>query len=447
MAHAFELPDLGEGIHEAEILEVLVSPGDTVAEGDIVLRAETDKAAVDVPAPTDGTIEEIRVEPGDIVNVGDPLLTFGDGAEAEAEPEEVEAGSEEAASEDEKAASEAQQAEADRPSEEPSDGRGRPVPASPATRRLARELEVDLQRVEGSGPGGRVTSEDVRSYAQEGPQPEAEAVSDEAEARGLEEAGPAGHPAGLPPALPDLPDFSRWGQVERQALRSVRRTTAKRMTQSWSQIPHVTHHDQADITELEQWRQRTAEELELEHLTLTIFVMKAAVEALKEQPRFNASLDTEARELILKHYYHIGVAVDTERGLIVPVIRDVDSKSVSELAVELAETAARTRDGETTLEDVQGGTFTVTNVGALGGTHFNPIINYPQAAILGMARADWQPTVQDDRESGEKRLEPRLLLPLILAFDHRLVDGADAARFVNRVVALLENPRRLLVEI
>jgi pyruvate dehydrogenase E2 component (dihydrolipoamide acetyltransferase) len=245
---------------------------------------------------------------------------------------------------------------------------------------------------------------------------------------------------------PALPDFTRWGEVERVPLRSVRRSTAKQMALSWSQIPHVNHQDKADITELERFRQRHKERLEEKggRLTPTVFAMKAVVAALKEHPRFNASLDPENEEIILKQYYHVGVAVDTDRGLLVPVIRDVDRKSITELSIELLELVQRTRSGDASLDELQGGTFTITNIGILGGTAFFPIINFPEVAILGMARARWEPIVRRNAE-GEFETEPRYMLPLMLAFDHRVVDGADAARFVNVVKEALETPENMLL--
>jgi pyruvate dehydrogenase E2 component (dihydrolipoamide acetyltransferase) len=467
MARSFKLPDLGEGIHEAEIQEVLVSPGDEVEEGDPILVVETDKAAVDVPSPYTGSIKEIKVEPGDLVNVGDLLVTFSDGEEVEPEKEPTAAKEAEAAEAEEEAEdrteaeveetaeeaaaaaaeAEAQSAEREEPAaeREPEARRSRPVPASPATRRLARELEVGLRQVPGSGPGGRVTAEDVRAFAEHGPEEAAEeAEAAEVEEPVVEERGekmPALGTAEVPP----LPDFTRWGAVERQPLRSVRRVTAQKMAQSWSQIPHVSHQDTVDVTELDRLRQQYKEDLELDSLTLTAFVMKAAVAALKEHPRFNASLDVEAGEMVLKQYYHLGVAVDTDRGLIVPVIRDVDQKSVVQLAGELQALAQRTREGEATLGEMQGGTFTITNIGALGGTTFNPIIHFPQVAILGTARASWQPVVRNGHGDQEMVVEPRFLLPLILTFDHRVVDGADAARFTNMIVDVLEDPNKLML--
>ncbi len=443
MARSFKLPDLGEGIHEAEVQEVLVSVGDKVEEDQDILVVETDKAAVEVPSPYAGTVQEIRVEPGDWVNVGDVLVIF-DGGEEAAEGEEASEAEEEQAPAGEKAPAEkkepqepAEEEGPEAPKEAPQ--REGPVPAAPSTRRLARELGVDLHQVPPSGPSGRVLAEDVRDLAERGETEEekAEAERPEARPRAAREGSPV-RPSSVP--IEALPDFSRWGDVERVPLRSVRRATAKQMALSWSQIPHVSHHDEADITELEELRQEYKDKLETGRLTMTVFVIKAAVAALKAHPRFNASLDPENEEIVLKHYYHMGVAVDSERGLIVPVIRDVDCKSIADLATELAQIVTRTREGEIGLEALQGGTFTLTNAGVLGGTSFEPIINYPQVAILGAARARWQPVVNDERE-----IVPRYVLPLVVSFDHRVVDGADAARFMRTIVETLENPGRLML--
>jgi pyruvate dehydrogenase E2 component (dihydrolipoamide acetyltransferase) len=429
MARVFQLPDLGEGIHEAEIQEVLVQEGAAVEEGDSVLVVETDKAAVEVPSPHTGTITEIRVAAGDIVQVGDVLISFDDREAAAEAPGRKAATPRDAA---ERAEEEPKPAAAGVAAERPAE----PIPASPATRRLARELAVDLQQVSPSGPAGRVTAEDVRTFAaQQGKAAQAAPPAEERPVR------PAPSPAEV------QPDFSRWGGIERVPLRSVRRAIAKKMAESWARIPHVSHHDLADITTLEHLRRDLAHEVEDGTLALTVFVMKAAVAALKAYPRFNASLDVEAAEIILKQYYHLGIAVDTERGLIVPVIRDVDRKSIAELAAELPAVAQRARDGETPLEEMQGGTFTITNIGALGGRSFTPLINDPQVAILGMARASWQPVVQRRADTPEMTIVPRYLLPLIVAFDHRLLDGADAARFLGMVIHLLENPHRLALRV
>jgi len=255
-------------------------------------------------------------------------------------------------------------------------------------------------------------------------------------------------PAAPSPALAEvgpLADFAQWGPIERQPLRSVRRATARRMAQSWAQIPHVTHADEADITELEAFRQKHKQEVTAGGgtLSLTVFALKAAVAALKAFPRFNASLDVEHEEIILKNYYHIGVAMDTDKGLMVPSIRDVDRKSILELARELDQLIARARDGKVGRDDMSGGTFTITNIGPLGGTGFTPIINYPQVAILGLARARQRPVVLG--QGRDLRIAPRLMLPLILGFDHRVLDGADAARFLNLVIATLQDPEQLLM--
>lgn len=474
MAREFKLPDLGEGIHEGEIVKVLVSVGDQVKEDQPILEVETDKATVEIPSPFTGTVSDIRVSAGDLVNVGDVLIVFdGEGAPAEGAPAE-EARAEEAArppeatEEQVAAAFDVQPRQEARPEEKPQERaappappaaereappeREGPVPASPSTRRLAREMGVDLRRVRGSGPGGLVTAEDVRNFASGDGARAAEPVSELAPPREAERR-PAPRPAGEEVSairstavpVPPMPDFQRWGEVERVPLRSVRRATARHMALAWSQIPHVSHQDVADVTELEALRNKYKGELAEQggSLSLTVFVLKAAVAALKAHPRFNASLDTETEDLVLKKYYHIGVAVDTERGLLVPVIRDVDRKSMAELAVELKELVERTREGKIDLEEMQGGTFTITNPGPLGGIAFAPIVNYPEVAILGMARATWQPVVQGNGPSGA--IVPRLMLPLILAFDHRVVDGADAARFVSMIVELLEAPDRLLI--
>ena len=440
----FTLPDPGEGVHEAEILDVRVSAGDSVREGDIVLEIETDKAIVEVPSPFTGTIAEIKVAKGDVVRVGEVLMTF-DTAEAEKETVRQQQRVPAVAA-----------PEAEPPREVAvAQSNGHPVPAWPATRRLAMELSVDLRAVPGSGPGGRVTAEDVRAFAGKAEQAGPPAGGREAEEKVREAAAAPGPPdeqdvptrPGRPlvAELPALPDFGRWGPVQQVPLQSVRRATARQMSLAWSQIPHVMHQDVADITALEMFRRRHVAEVE-QHgvkLSLTVLVMRAVVAALKQFPRFNASLDAEGGQLILKQYYHLGVAVDTDRGLIVPVVRDVDRKSLTELAVTLTELVEGVRQGQVHRDDLQGGTFTITNPGAIGGTTFTPIINYPEVAILGMARTRLEPVVQGDID--RFTLVPRLCLPLHLAFDHRVNDGADAARFMRTLIDLLQDPESLLL--
>ena len=429
MPKEFKMPDPGEGIHEAEIVEVLVSEGDRVEDGQSILVVETDKAATEIPSPVDGVVLSIPVKVGDVVKVGQVLMTFLE------EGEEAEAIQEERAAKQEKERREGKK----ETRAEPEEGEEEPVPAAPSTRRLARELGVDLRKVTPSGPQGQVTAEDVRAHS------EAKPERRPPEKPPAEEAGKKEVSRLVQVQVSSLPDFSRWGPVEKKPLRSIRRATANRMALAWSQIPHVTHEDVADVTELEEFRRKHQDEIEAEggKLTLTMFILKAAVAALKEHPRFNASLDVEKGEIILKNYYHIGVAVATERGLIVPVVRDVDRKSITELALELSELAERTREGNVEREDLAGGTFTITNVGPLGGTSLSPIVNYPQVAILGLAQARLQPVVHGDLDNYQ--VVARLMLPLCLGFDHRIADGADAAHFINAIIEALESPDKLMM--
>lgn len=440
MIQAFKLPDLGEGIHEGEVTAVTVSAGDLVQEGEIILEIETDKAAVEIPSPITGTVVEILVKPGDVVNVGDVLITFETGDAATA-PSKADA--EQPAAPERTGDSPPPSAPA-RPAA-PAKG---PVPASPATRRLARELGVDLREVTPTGRGGLVTADDVRQAAEAkeapgtAPEPSPEKPR-EAAGTPRREPSPA---RPLAPEAPPLPDFSKWGDVERIPVRSIRRATARQMALAWSRIPHITTTEKVDITDLEAFRRkhkgRVAEAGG--RLTLTVFVIKAVVSALKQFPYFNASLDEASGELVLKRYYHMGVAVDTDDGLIVPVLRDVDRKSITQLAVALTELVAKTRDRKIGVEDLQGGTFTLTNTGGAGGVLFVPIINHPQAAILGMGRAALEPVVRT-LPSGRHEIVPRLMLPVILTMDHRILDGGDATRFLAVVTGALADPEQLML--
>jgi pyruvate dehydrogenase E2 component (dihydrolipoamide acetyltransferase) len=441
MSRELRFQDPGEGIHEAEIVEVNVSEGDRIAEDDTVLAVETDKATTEIPSPYSGKVESVAVEVGDQVRVGDLLMSFS--AEG---PEEPQTPPEEVSESDEGPPDKTEppgSKQAQPPEGEERRAEKRPVPAAPSTRRLARELGVELAAIEGSGPGGRVLAEDVWAFAEQG----AGGPTEEPPAR--EEAGRPGEKAGAEDY--ELPDFSQWGEIERLPLRSIRRTTARETARSWARIPHVMHHDLADITELDRFRRAHAAEVEETggKLTLTVLVMKAAVAALKAFPRFNASLDADDESILLKHYYHLGVAVDTEQGLLVPVVRDIDRKSLVEVALELVRIAQRARKGKLGREEMQGGTFTISNVGGIGGTFFTPIIRHPEAAILGLGRAELQPVVrpiaQGDVE--DPKLTARLLLPLCLAFDHRLNDGAEAADFVNHMIAGLQDPETLLLTV
>jgi pyruvate dehydrogenase E2 component (dihydrolipoamide acetyltransferase) len=430
MTKSFKLPDLGEGIHEGEVLAVLVSVGQEIKEGDIILEVETDKAAVEIPSPYSAKVEDIFVKPGDVVNVGDVMMTFSNGEVAAAEAvleKPAEPPVEPAPAEATVSATPVSRKEG-------------PVPASPATRRLARELGIDLHQVAPSGPAGLVTAEDVRTHAVKG----REVIEAPADAEPAAPAFTDIAPSAI--TIPALPDFSKWGPVERVPFRSIRRATAKQMSLAWSQIPHVTSQDSVDITRLEAFRQKHKAEIETigGKLTLTVFAIKAVATALKAYPNFNATLDTAAGEIIIKQYYHVGVAVNTDSGLIVPVVRDVDRKSIKELSVELNELVQRTRDRKTKLDELQGGSFTISNAGAMGGGFFSPIINYPQVAILGMGQGRLQPVVhrKDDRDY---EIVPRLIMPIVLCIDHRVLDGADAIRFLRVIIDSLEDPDELLM--
>lgn len=445
MSRVFRLQDPGEGIHEAEVVEITVTAGDEVREGQTVMAVETDKATTELPSPYTGRVAAIHVERGAQIKVGDPLMTFSGADEDPQASGSDESGEDHADAPAETATDETGNTEA-QPASDAAGGapargsEGGPIPAAPSTRRRARELGVGLEAVSPSGPGGRVLTADVEAFAERGTPAGGETEDQPGTADTAESGGALGAPA------EPLPDFAQWGEVERVRLRSVRRTTARAMARAWAEIPHVMHHDVVDITELDGFRRTQAHAIEEQggKLTLTVLVIKAAVAALRAFPRFNASLDAQRDEIVLKHYYHVGVAVDTDRGLMVPVVRDADRKTITELALEVAELAERTRRGEAAREELQGGSFTITNVGGIGGTLFTPIIRHPESAILGLARAELRPLVVGN-DDGE--IQARLTLPLCLAFDHRVADGAEAAHFVNRIAASLQNPASLLLSV
>jgi pyruvate dehydrogenase E2 component (dihydrolipoamide acetyltransferase) len=469
MSIEVNLPELGENVEGGTVIEVRVSVGDEVSEGQALLEVEAGKSAVEVPSPAAGKITEVLVHQGDEIQTNQLLFRMEAGAEQESSQEKAEKppvkekAPERSESDDEEDAEEAvekeERAEEKKPvqsaaretpkpdgkatngptrrpgSVRPSPAVGmlesgletpppsppptpidRLVPASPATRLLARELGIDIALVQGSAAHGRVTQEDIKAHV-----------------RKLASEG--GTKTGL--TAPPLPDFSQWGDVETKSFDTIRKETAKQMSLAWGLIPHVTQHDNADVTDLEEFR-KTQSKNDVK-ITVTAFAMKAAAIALKQFPQVNSSLDVAHNRLIVKKFYHIGVAVDTERGLLVPVIRDVDKKSVQELAKELAEIAEKTRQRKVGVKDLSGGTFTITNLGGIGGTAFTPIVNYPEVAILGMSRGQWQPVIRDGQ------VIPRMLLPLSLSYDHRVIDGADAARFTRRIAELLENPLVMLL--
>jgi pyruvate dehydrogenase E2 component (dihydrolipoamide acetyltransferase) len=433
MPKDFRLPDLGEGLTEAEIVQVLVAEGDEIKEDQAVLLVETEKAQVELPSPYGGRVARVHVQAGQRVKVGAVLLSLADAAGGTFAPAPSAPTARPAPTAPGPATPVAQAPAAV----------GLPPAATPATRRIARELGVDLGHVRGTGPGGRISDDDFRAAAGRAPSAATPAGPRQptASAQPAQPAEP-GRPLAGPVTLPPLPRFEQWGLVEREPLRGIRRRSAEHLALAWAVIPHVTQHDQADVTELETMRRRQQKRggEGSADLTLTVFLVKAVAMALRAHPRFNASLDHATGELVWKRYYNIGVAVDTDQGLVVPVVRGVDGKGIRELATELTELVTRTRAGKATLEDLRSGTFTVTNTGALGGTGATPIINYPEVAILGVGRARLTPVVR------EGQIVPRLVLPLSLAFDHRVIDGMEAARFSTDLVRLLEAPERLFLE-
>lgn len=469
-----KLPELGENIDTAEISAVLVAVGDLIREDQPVIEVETEKASLEVPAPFAGRVKELRVKAGDTIKVGQVILVAetvpGEGATASnrddarpravAMPKEVkqvtdETGTAQAVSK--KGAGEAPELRrrpeirdeppdaSDEPAESGGDGSegssvvafpargtgakpeiGASVPAAPSVRALARELGVDVNEVPGSGPGGRITRDDVKAHVK-------------SLVRGL------GHrEAGAAPAVArmELPDFRQWGEVEREPLSKIRRLTAESMSAAWVTVPHVTQFDRADITQLEQLRKRFNQRAEAAErkLTLTAIVVKMAATGLKQFPKLNASLDLARDEVVYKRYVHIGVAVETDRGLMVPVIRDADRLGLMQIAARLNDLAQRARAKKVKPEELRGASFTVSNLGGLGTTYFSPIVHWPEVAILGVGRAEQQAVYE------EGQFKPRLILPLSLSYDHRLIDGADAARFQRWLAEALEQPLLLLLE-
>ena len=448
-ASEFRLPELGENIDQGDLVRLMIAPGAKVSEGQPIMELETDKAVVEVPSSVSGVVKDLRVKEGQKVTVGDVIFTLEGGTAAapqrpKAAPVEHISGQQAARLAFQAAIhAEGKTEEQALPPDQPQAAlpsfsmpvqlekvagmhHGDPVPAAPHVRRLARELGVDIHQVKGTGPGGRIGEDDVKGFTK------ALLLSSTAAAQN------AGHALAEPP----LPDFAKWGKIERVSMRGVRRKTAEHLWQAWTTIPHVTQNDKADITELEQLRARFAPRAEEAggKMTVTAIALKVVASALKVFPQFNASIDLGKEEIIYKQYIHIGVAVDTDRGLLVPVIRDVDKKNIVELAAELTQLSKKARDKKLTAEEMSGGTFTITNLGGIGGTGFSPIVNHPEVAILGMSRSSMEPVWLNGK------FEPRLVLPLSLSYDHRLIDGADAARFLRWIAEAFEQPFLLSVQ-
>lgn len=478
MAKEIKLPQISEGVDSAEVAEVMVSAGDTISEGDSMIAVETDKASVEVPCTASGKIKEVKVKEGGEIKVGDVILVLeegdadsddeneastgekeedakaekeqadaedsdegdaeedtdekedgdsssdeevGDGEEGSDQGEEKDDEDSEDEKDDEEEDADGNDKEVKEQKEQPKDKKKEDekeysaVAASPSVRRLARELGVDIQSIKGSGEKGRINEGDVKA------------------------AKSGGNTKEQTPAATDLPDFSKWGSVERQKMSSIRKATAKSTSSSWTQIPHVTQFDQSDITDLEKYRKKMQEKAGDVKITVTAILAKIAVSALQRFPTFNSSLDIANKEIILKRYYHIGIAVDTEKGLLVPVIKDADKKSVYDIAVEITELSEKARNQQLSPEEMQGGTFVISNLGGIGGTQFTPIVYHPQVAILGVSRATVQPVYIDDT------FQPRQLLPLSLSYDHRVIDGAAGAKFLRWICDAIEDPLKAIL--
>jgi pyruvate dehydrogenase E2 component (dihydrolipoamide acetyltransferase) len=443
----FKLPELGENIHQGDLVRLMISPGAQVSEGQPVMELETDKAVVEVPSSMTGIVKDVHVSQGDKIKVGQLIFTLEPGATSQStsqKPSRAEEVHDHARAAfqaviQSEGKTEEQALPPDQPQAAPVatfsmplhldraagvEHRG-PVPAAPHVRRLARELGIDIHNVPGNGPGGRISENDVKLYAKSMITASAGTVSTSTHVK-----------------QPTLPDFSKWGKIERVSMRGVRRKTAEHMWEAWSAIPHVTQQDKADITELEHLRTKFAPKAAEAggKMTVTAIALKVCASALKIFPQFNASIDMEKEEIIYKQFINIGVAVDTDRGLLVPVIRDVDKKNIVELAAELTGLSKKARDKKLSPADMEGGTFTITNLGGIGGTGFSPIVNYPEVSILGLSRSTMEPVWMDNK------FEPRMVLPLSLSYDHRLIDGADAARFLRWIAEAFEQPFLLSVQ-
>jgi pyruvate dehydrogenase E2 component (dihydrolipoyllysine-residue acetyltransferase) len=450
-ASEFVLPELGENIDQGDLVRLMISPGARVSEGQPIMELETDKAVVEVPSSVNGVVRDIKVKEGQKIKVGQVIFTLETGTAAAPAPPKRQTAPVEHVSGQQAARiafqlamkaegkTEEQALPPDQPpTQAPSFSmptqlekvagteHREPVPAAPHVRRLARELGVDIHDVKGCGPAGRISEDDVKAHAK-----------GLLAAASVVQTPVAGHLA-----QPSLPDFSKWGKVERVSMRGVRRKTAQHLAEAWNVIPHVTQQDKADITELEQLRSRFAPKAEEAggKMTVTAIALKVVASAIKVFPQFNASIDMAKEEIVYKQYINVGVAVDTDRGLLVPVIRDVDKKNIVELAAELTQLSKKARDKKLSPEEMEGGTFTITNLGGIGGTGFSPIVNHPEVAILGLSRSSMEPVWINGK------FEARLVLPLSLSYDHRLIDGADAARFLRWIAEAFEQPFLLSVQ-
>lgn len=431
MATEFKLPELGENIESADVIAVLVKAGDRLIKEQSVIEIETDKATIEVPSTVEGVITEVLVKEGDNIQVGKTIVKVDDSGKKN-EPVD------EKSTPDEKVVV---KVEVDKPKEvespkegvselQPGEYDNQPpvikgsAPAAPSVRRIAREIGVDINEVKGTGSNGRISMDDVKAHS-----------------KNVHQARKSGGGFGI--KQEPLPDFTKYGTIEKIEMSKIRKVTAEHLSYAWSVIPHVTQFDNADITQLEKARKDYNAKLKdgKSKLTVTAILLKIIAAALRNFPQFNSSIDMETKEIIYKKYFNIGIAVDTERGLIVPVIKDVNKKNINQLSSEMGDLAQKSRDKKISLEELQGGCFTITNLGGIGGTAFTPVINSPEVAILGASRGSYEPVY-----NGYGVFEPRLILPLSLSYDHRIIDGADAVRFLRWVIEALENPLKLLID-
>jgi len=427
MASEFKVPELGENVEKGDVVRVMVKAGDVIAVDQPVFELETDKATIEVPSTVAGTVVEMKIKQGDKVKPGQVVLTVDADAEVpksrgpevpKSEPESRGSEVAEVPKSESKPAEAPKPAEAARPEVE-----GRPVPAAPSTRRFARELGVDISQVSGTGPGGRIGQEDVKAYVK----------------TTMSSGGPSTGAQGARGFAP-LPDFSKWGSVESKPMSNIRRKTAEHLSNAWM-APHVTQNDKADLSGFEAFRDAYGTRVEKAggKLTITAVIIKILAAAMDKYPQFASSVDMANGAIVFKSYRHIGVAVDTPNGLLVPVLRDVNTKTITQIAVDLASLSQKARDKKLSLDEMSGGVMTVTNLGGIGGTSFTPIVNMPEVAILGMSRGSIEP-VWDGSQ-----FVPKQMLPLSLSYDHRVIDGADAARFLRFIVEALESPLTMVL--
>ncbi len=437
-----KLPDLGENIDSADVLNILVKPGDILEKDQGILEIETDKATIEVPSSISGTVKEVLVKAGEKAKVGQAILKVETTSDTEPENKKETSAKEEKSEQkkedsketsNEEESSEKELAKGQKEKFQPGEIDEQPpirknaAPAAPSVRRIAREIGVNIQNVTGTGPNGRISMDDVKGYAKR--------LNEERESGGYSAAKVKAEA---------LPDFSKFGEVEVKAMNKIRSVTADHLSYAWNVIPHVTQFDKADITELEKIRKQFNPSIEKSggKLTITAILLKVITSALKVFPKFNSSIDLQKKEIIYKKYFNIGIAVDTPNGLLVPVLKNVDKKNLTELSIEMNELAKKARNKKTSLEELQGACFTITNLGGIGGTSFTPIVNSPEVSILGVSRGSMEPVYNKH----SNQFEPKLMLPLSLSYDHRIIDGADAARFLRWVCEALEQPIKVLVE-